>query len=81
MYNSLEAWLEDKLEEATSTYENNKVVVSYLQPELNKFRDKTNNTYNTYAVRLAANHRNSMARDLEEIQRFAELLEIIKKVR
>ncbi len=55
--------LEKRAKEDESCAENSRVVAGLLAPEMAKFKARTDAGWNTYAVRLAVDHQNSIKRD------------------
>lgn len=55
--------LEKRAKEDESCAENSRVVAGLLAPEMAKFTARDDAGWNTYAVRLAADHQNSIKRD------------------
>lgn len=55
--------LEQRAKEDEECADNSRVVADLLSPELARFNERADTGWNTYAVRMAVDHRNSMERD------------------
>lgn len=71
--------LEARAREDDACADNNRAVADLLSPELTKFNARSPDGWNTYAVRMALDHRQSMARDRQRANDIREAIAIIRK--
>lgn len=72
--------LEARAKEDDACAGNSRAVADLLSPELAKFNDRDASGWNTYAVRMALDHRKSMERDRRYAQDIRAAIAILRKV-